>query len=203
MPEQVQKLQHFVDNVLKEAEEESRALQRQMERRRKAALHTARLSAWDSAKTYYDQQAAAMRAEAGGELSRHLLEGQRQIYLRRAEITREVIAEVRRRLVAFLSSPEYPVCLKKTLHEVMGQLDGVDEITLRLRHDDLPLGPMLAESVAPVKVTVEESRIKIGGLNVRCPKLGIRVDCSFDAQLEEMSGHFAEIFGLSLSDSDE
>ncbi len=200
MPEQSLKLQHFMDNVLKEAEEENQALRRQLAKKRAAALHAATLSAGESARAYYEKEAAAIRAEAGRELSRHMQEGKRQVYLRRDQIVREVIEEVRRRLLDFLSSPEYPQCLKSTLHQVMRRLDGVDEIVLRLRRDDLPLGPMLAESVAPVKVKVEESRIRLGGLNVRCPQLGIRVDCSFDAQLEDMSEHFAENFGLSLSD---
>ena len=73
-------------------------------------------------------------------------------------------------------------------------------MVIQLRREDLPLGQKLADSVAPVKATVEEGRFQIGGLVALCPELGIRADCSFDAQLEELGGHFAEIFGLSLSD---
>ena len=32
------------------------------------------------------------------------------------------------------------------------------------------------------------------------PDLGLRVDSSFDSAAGELSGHFAELFGLSLSD---
>lgn len=205
MQDQLVKLQHFTDNVLREASRESQALNREMEERRNSTIHGARLAAWQSAKAYYEKEAAAIRTQAGRELSRHMMEGTRQVYRRRSEIAQEVTGKVLERIRTFVTTPEYPECLKATLGRVMGRLekDGVDEIVLRLRRDDLPLGPMLAESVAPVKVTVQESRIKYGGLNVRCPKLGIRVDCSFDAQLEEMSSHFAEMFGLSISDEPE
>lgn len=200
MPEETQKLLHFTDNVLKTAAAESQELNRKLEEKRKAALHAAKLSARESAHAYYEKQAAQIKAEAGREVSRHLMEGKRQVYLRRNEISKEVFAKVRERLAQFVVSDEYPEHLKRLLRQAMERLDGVEEITLRLRKEDLHLGPMLAESVAPVKVKCEEGRIRIGGLAVRCPQLGIRIDCSFDAQLEELSGHFAETFGLSLSD---
>jgi vacuolar-type H+-ATPase subunit E/Vma4 len=200
MPQETEKLLHFTDNVLKSAQQENAELTRKLENKRKAALHAAQMSARESAQAYYDREAAKIRAEAGREISRHLMDGKRQVYLRRSQVSQEVMAQVRQRLDQFVTSPEYPEHLKKMLSDAMEQLPGVEEITLRLRKEDLPLGPMLAESVTPVKVTCEEGRFHIGGLAVRCPQLGVRIDCSFDAQLEELSGHFAETFGLSLSD---
>lgn len=200
MPEQTQKLIHFTDNVLKAASKESEELERQLADQRKAALDEARKAAWENAKAYYNKEAAKLKAEAGREVSRHLMEGKRQVYLRRSQVAQEVLAQVRRRVDEFVVSPAYPEHLKTLLARAMERLDGVEEIYLRLRQEDLELGPMLAESVAPVKVKYEEGRIQVGGLAIRCPELGIRVDCSFDTELEELGGHFAETFGLSLSD---
>ncbi len=200
MPEQTQKLIHFTDNVLKAASKESEELERQLADQRKTALDEARKAAWENAKAYYDREAARLKAEAGREISRHLMEGKRQVYLRRSQVAQEVCAQVRQRVDEFVASPAYPEHLKKLLARAMERLDGVEEIYLRLRQEDLELGPMLAESVAPVKVKYEGGRIQIGGLAIRCPEMGIRVDCTFDTELEELSGHFAETFGLSLSD---
>lgn len=200
MPEQTQKLIHFTDNVLKAASKESEELERQLADQRKAALDEARKAAWENAKAYYNKEAAKLKAEAGREVSRHLMEGKRQVYLRRSQVAQEVLAQVRRRVDEFVASPAYPEHLKTLLARAMERLDGVEEIYLRLRQEDLELGPMLAESVAPVKVKYVEGRIQVGGLAIRCPELGIRVDCSFDTELEELGGHFAETFGLSLSD---
>jgi vacuolar-type H+-ATPase subunit E/Vma4 len=200
MPEETEKLLHFTDNVLKSAAQENQELNQRLEDKRKAALHAAQMAARESAQAYYDREAAKIRSEAGREISRHLMDGKRQVYLRRSEISKEVMAQVRQKLDQFVTSKEYPEHLKMMLADAMEQLPGVEEITLRLRKEDLPLGPMLAKSAAPVKVVCEEGRFHIGGLAVRCPQLGVRIDCSFDAQLEELSGHFAETFGLSLSD---
>lgn len=200
MPEETKKLLNFTDNVLKTAVRENQERSRALEEKRAAALHAAKLAARESANAYYDRKAAEIRAEAGREVSRHLMEGKRQVYLRRSEMAGEVFDKVRRRLEQFAAAPEYPGCLRELLAQAMARLDGVEEITLRLRREDMPLGQMLADSVAPVKVKCEEGRICLGGLAVRCPQMGIRIDCSFDAQLAELSGHFAETFGLSLSD---
>ena len=200
MPEQAQKLLHFTDNVLKTATEESEALARELEAKRQAALAEARQTSRDDAHAYYERESAKIRAEAGQEVSRHLMDGKRQVYLRRSEISREVLDKVRGKLDEFVASPQYPEHLKGLLAQTVSRLDGVHEMVIQLRHEDLPLGQELADSVAPVKATVEEGRFQIGGLVALCPELGIRADCSFDAQLEELGGHFAEIFGLSLSD---
>lgn len=200
MPEQTQKLIHFTDNVLKAASKESEELNRQLEDRRQAALAEAKKAAWEGAKAYYNKEAAKLKAEAGREISKHLMEGKRQVYLRRSQVAQEVLAQVRQRVDEFVASPAYPEHLKTLLARAMERLDGVEEIYLRLRQEDLELGPMLAESVSPVKVKYEGGRIQVGGLAIRCPELGIRVDCSFDTELEELGGHFAETFGLSLSD---
>ena len=95
MPEQAQKLLHFTDNVLKTATEESEALARELEAKRQAALTEARQTSRDDAHAYYERESARIRAEAGQEVSRHLMDGKRQVYLRRSEISREVLDKVR------------------------------------------------------------------------------------------------------------
>ena len=58
----------------------------------------------------------------------------------------------------------------------------------------------LSAALAPVKVECQEGSFSLGGFILQCSQLGLRVDCSFDNRLDELAGHFAESFGLSLSD---
>ena len=150
MPEQAQKLLHFTDNVLKTATEESEALARELEAKRQAALTEARQTSRDDAHAYYERESARIRAEAGQEVSRHLMDGKRQVYLRRSEISREVLDKVRGKLDEFVASPQYPEHLKGLLAQTVSRLDGVHEMVIQLRREDLPLGQKLADSVAPV-----------------------------------------------------
>lgn len=200
MPEQNEKLQRFSEAVLSEAAREDSALRRQLRDARTAALHDAHIEAREASRAYYDREAGRIRAEAGREVSRHLMDSKRQIYLRRKEISQEVTARVRARVAQFTASPEYPAHLEKLLRAAIAQLPGASSILLRLRQEDMRYAQRLAACAAPLAVECVQGSFALGGLVIRCPELGLRVDCSFDTRLEELSGHFAEQFGLSLSD---
>ena len=202
MQQQMEKLLHFTDAVMKNAVRESDELRKQLEETRTQALERVRDEAKEAARAYYDKEAARIRAEAGREISKHLMESKREIYLRRKEIGQEVFDKVRERIAQYTASPEYPEHLKELLLSALKQLPGATRVSLRLRQEYLPLGPELAKAAAPVKVEYEEGSFSLGGLAIRCPELGLRVDCSFDNRLEELSSHFAESFGLSLSDDE-
>ena len=198
----MEKLLHFTDAVMKNAARESDELRRQLADTRTKTLEKAREEAQEAARTYYDREAARIRAQAGREVSMHLMEGKRKIYLRRKEIGQEVFEKVRQRIAQYTASPEYPKHLEALLAAAMKQLPGARRVSLRLRKEDLPLADRLAKTIAPVKVEYEEGSFSLGGLALRCPELGLRVDCSFDNQLEELASHFAESFGLSVSDDE-
>ena len=202
MQQQMEKLLHFTDAVMKNAARESDELRRQLADTRTKTLEKAREEAQEAARTYYDREAARIRAQAGREVSMHLMEGKRKIYLRRKEIGQEVFEKVRQRIAQYTASPEYPKHLEALLAAAMKQLPGARRVSLRLRKEDLPLDDRLAKTIAPVKVEYEEGSFSLGGLALRCPELGLRVDCSFDNQLEELASHFAESFGLSVSDDE-
>lgn len=200
MPEQNEKLQRFAESVMRDAARESNALRRRLYEARTAALEEAHLEAREAARSYYDREAGRIRAEAGREISRHLMDVKRQVYLRRKEISEEVTANVRARVATFTASPDYSAHLEGLLHAALAQLPGVSAVTLYLREEDLPCASRLAATAAPVAVECVPGSFALGGLILHCPELGLRVDCSFDTRLEELSGHFAEQFGLSLSD---
>lgn len=202
MQQQMEKLLHFTDAVMKNAARESDELRRQLADTRTKTLEKAREEAQEAARTYYDREAARIRAQAGREVSMHLMEGKRKIYLRRKEIGQEVFEKVRQRIAQYTASPEYPKHLEALLAAAMKQLPGARRVSLRLRKEDLPLADRLAKTIAPVKVEYEEGSFSLGGLALRCPELGLRMDCSFDNQLEELASHFAESFGLSVSDDE-
>ena len=202
MQQQMEKLLHFTDAVMKNAARESDELRRQLADTRTKTLEKAREEAQEAARTYYDREAARIRAQAGREVSMHLMEGKRKIYLRRKEIGQEVFEKVRQRIAQYTASPEYPKHLEALLAAAMKQLPGARRVSLRPRKEDLPLADRLAKTIAPVKVEYEEGSFSLGGLALRCPELGLRVDCSFDNQLEELASHFAESFGLSVSDDE-
>lgn len=202
MQQQMEKLLHFTDAVTRGAARQRDALRAQMAETRAKTLEQVREEAQEAARSHYDREAARIRAEAGREVSQHLMEGKRKIYLRRKQIGQEVFDQVRARIAQYTASPEYPKHLEELLAAAMRQLPGAKRVSLRLRREDLPLLERLAQSIAPVEVDCQEGSFSLGGLALRCPELGLRVDCSFDNRLEELVSHFAESFGLSVSDDE-
>lgn len=200
MPEHNEKLQRFTEAVIREAARESNQLRRQLHEKRTAALEQAHIDAREASRAYYDKEAGRIRSEAGREVSRHLMDVKRQVYLRRKAISEEVIDKVRARLADFTASPDYPAHLEQLLRSAMAQLPSPSAVTLRLRDEDMQYAPQLTAAAAPVSVECVPGVFALGGLVLHCPELGLRLDCSFDTRLEELSGHFAEQFGLSLSD---
>lgn len=200
MQQQVEKLLHFTDVVVKDAVRESDAQRQLLAQTRTRTLERVQEEAKEAARAYYDREAARIRAEAGREISKHLMESKRKIYLRRKEIGAEVFDKVRARVAEYTASSEYFPHLRELLRTAAEQLPGAKRVYLRLRREDLPLGEELARAIAPVEVVCEEGAFSMGGLALSCPELGLQVDCSFDNRLEELAGHFAESFGLSVSD---
>ncbi len=200
MQDQSEKLLRFTETVLGQANRESEAMRCQMAHTRSQVLGEAREEAREAARAHYEREAAQIRAEAGREVSRHLMDIKRNVYLRRKEIGEEVFAKVRARLEEFTSSPEYPAYLEKLLKAAMKQVCGATTVSLRLRREDMQYAERLTHLTAPAYATCEEGNFSLGGLAIRCPELGLRVDCTFDNRLNELSSRFAESFGLSLSD---
>lgn len=200
MPEQTEKLLHFTEEVVRNAAQQSEQLKKELEQERAAALAEAKIEAKDAARSYYDKEAARIRAESGREVSRHLMESKRKIYLRRKEITQEVFQQVCERIRAFTQTDDYCGHMEQQLQKAMELLPGAQAVTVQLRAEDMSFAPRLSAALAPVEVECQEGTFSLGGFIVQCSQLGLRVDCSFDNRLEELAGHFAESFGLSLSD---
>ena len=200
MPEQTQKLIRFTNTVMQEAQAEAQQAMQALEEKRAAALAEAREQARADAQAHIKEEVARIHADAGREVSRHLMDCKREIYLRRSQIAAEVFDRVVQRLHAYTASPEYPALLERQLTEAVGRFGLVSEVTVSLRAEDLFLAPALEQAVRPVAVHFREGGFNLGGIVVDCPEIGQCMDGAYDTALADLTGHFAELFGLSLSD---
>ena len=212
MPDMNQKLDRFTAKILAEAADESKRALAEVKRRRELRFQEAEDAALKEAYEYIHGEVARIQSEAGRGVSRHMLENKRALYLRRTEMAQEVFALVRAKIAAFTRTPDYgqriialldfvPVeQVDSVLAEALEQLSGAEEVLVTLRGDDLSFREALAASAPQIRLTFREGDFRLGGLIAESPDLGLRVDSSFDSAAGELSGHFAELFGLSLSD---
>lgn len=200
MPEMTKKLDRFTAAILAEATAETERTLDDLKKKRAAALDQAEDRILLEAFHYIKNEVAAIRAETGRSVSRHMLDNNRALYLRREEISQEVFRLVRGRLEEYTAAPAYAGRLAGLYRQALDTLKGADDVRVYLRPADLPRAEELRRAVPGVNAAFEAGDFTLGGLVAESASLGLRVDATFDNAMEELSGHFAELFGLSLSD---
>lgn len=203
MPDINQKLDRFTAKILAEAAAESRRAMEEVQRRREQRIQEAEDEVLKEAYDYIHTEVSRIQAEAGRGVSRHMLDNKRTLSLRRKEMAQEVFALVRAKIAAFTRTDAYTRRMAALMTEAAGYLDGAKEVLVTLRKEDMGLRQLLTDSVPLMHLTFQPGDFRMGGLVAESPDLGLRVDASFDSAAEELSGHFAELFGLSLSDESE
>lgn len=203
MPDINQKLDRFTAKILAEAAAESRRAMEEVQRRREQRIQEAEDEVLKEAYDYIHTEVSRIQAEAGRGVSRHMLDNKRTLSLRRKEMAQEVFALVRAKIAAFTRTDAYTRRMAALMTEAAGYLAGAKEVLVTLRKEDMGLRQLLTDSVPLMHLTFQPGDFRMGGLVAESPDLGLRVDASFDSAAEELSGHFAELFGLSLSDESE
>ncbi|MEA5038808.1 MAG: V-type ATP synthase subunit E family protein [Clostridiaceae bacterium] len=200
MPESKEKLDRFTAVILSEAiSENERALSAFQEKRRKKLAETKKQADAD-ARAYIHGEITRIRAEAGRQISCRMQESRRTLYQRRNQIAEEVFKSVRQKIAAYTAAPEYGQRLEELLRQALSIVGGTGHVRVYFRPEDQAWVPAL-RSVAP-DAEFLEGDFQLGGLIAEAPDLGLRADSSFDSRLTELNGHFAELFGISLSDAE-
>ena len=199
MPELKLNLDRFTASVLSEATQEAEHSLRDLEEKRRATLAAAEDSALNDSYHFVRSEIARIRAEKGREISRHMLENQRVLALRREEIARSVFDKVVQRLAGYTAGPEYPDRLLALFRQAVEAVGGEGPLVVYLRPEDMGAEAALRRACPGRALEVRSGEFHLGGLIVDCPEQNLRADQTFDTTLRGMEGHFAELFGLSLS----
>lgn len=199
MPELSEKLDRFTALLLSQAAAENERTMQELKEKHDAALSSAEDQILLEAYTYIHGEVSRIRSEQGRKVSRHLLECKQALYRRREEIAGEVFSLVRERIGAFTATPAYAGQLRARLLEAAARLEGAEDLALYLRSADLPLGAQLREALPGRSLDIHPGPFVLGGLILESNSLRLRLDASYDTAMEELSGHFASLVGLSLA----
>lgn len=199
MPELNQKLDHFTATILAEATAETERTLAELKAKRSAAFSGAEDKILAETYHYIRTEVARIKSEAGRQVSRRMLDAKRDLFLRRGQIADEVFALVREKIVAYTHTDAYPQRLKALFGDAVETLKEGDDIRVYLRKADMAQADVLAAALPGMSIGFREGAFLLGGLVAESSSLGRRVDSTFDSALEELDGHFAELFGLSLA----
>ena len=202
MPDMTEKLDRFTAAILAEATAENERVMAQLRAKRKAACDAAEDQSLLEAYHYIRSEVGRIKSEAGRRVSRHMLENKRTLYLRREAIAQEVFGLVEARIQAYTQTPAYLDRLRALLAQALEALPGAKDVRVLLRPADMKYADALG-AAAGRPVVFDQGNFELGGLVAESASLGRQADASFDSAMAERSGHFAELFGLSLSDEDQ
>ena len=202
MADITKKLDRFTAAILAEATAENERVMADLRAKRKAAYDKAEDQSLLEAYHYIRGEVSRIKSEAGRRISRHMLDNKRTLYLRREAIAQEVFAMVRQRIQDYTGTPVYLQRLKALLAQALDVLPGAQDVRVLLRDADMVYADAL-RSAAGRPVTFDKGSFVMGGLIAESASLGRQADASFDSAMADLSGHFAELFGLSLADEDE
>ena len=200
MPDINQKLERFRQLVLEDAQKERGRIMEDVDQQRRQRLDAAQAEIRRRVDAEKQQKAEAIQAETGREISRRMMADKRQIATRREAIGHEVFDAVREKLLAFTETEDYLPHLKKLYVQAFAALGNPYDGVILLRREDMDYSRELAQVLPGRHVQFQEGGFVLGGLIVDCHSRLLRADQSYDTALDDLDGHFAELFGLSLAD---
>lgn len=199
MPESpYDKLDNFTSVITSDALDESGRIYDEIKRESEEALTAAEDEALNDMFRYVKAEVSKIRNDAGRRLSRKMMDNKRRLYLRRKEMTEDILGEVAGKIREYIRTPAYTRQMTSILFRVMDIFDA--DAVVYLRKDDMYLEPLLRKIDTPHTLEFQQGNFTLGGLQASCPSKKLRIDESFDTTLDNLHGSFAEMFGLELAD---
>ena len=203
MPENIEatyaKLEHFTSLITSDAMNDARKMQESIKQEREQILTAAEDDALNDTFRYIKSQVQQIRTQSGRDISKRVMENKRALALRRSEMSAQTLDRVKVRLAQYVQAPEYKAQLRQLIARALEAFHA--DATIYLRAEDMPLAEELSDA-SPFHVEFQEGEFQLGGIRAACTDRHMQIDESFDTTLEELSDHFAELFGLKMADAD-
>ena len=192
-----EKTDNFLKTIKKYADEQRNAMRTEVEQLKEEKIKEAEKKAkYDSEKLIKDKL-EAKRNEETSRLAKLTQEGQKKLFLERAEMTDNVFKKAEEKLIEYTKSAEYSEKLLQSANEIAA-LFGSESCTLYLNEKDMSFADRLKVLFAGETEVCTDKTIKIGGLKGYCNALSIVADETLDSKLGAQREWFIENSGLSV-----
>lgn len=199
MQSEKEKLVQFYNAINDYAKKQRLRILYETEAQNAAELTRAESEALSDAYRMIQRETAEMRASVTKELSSHEYEGRRALFERRVDIEKKVFDEAAEKLSAYTATPDYKNYIyKAVLAAAKTFSSSPDGTVFRVREEDMTFAESI-NSAYGSKCTIEaDSTIQLGGLRALNEGLGIAIDATLDARLEQQHEWFCENADLSI-----
>lgn len=188
-----EKLQHFYDVSIEEAKEDAAKEIQEHRESLSQMLNEHKDARRQGAEAEIKAEADHVRREINKALAAEQITLKRHWSKKQEELKENLFSAVRKKVDAFMQSPEYPDYLCRQIREVQ-EFAGTDEIHISLSSSDSDkLDILTAKIGAELSVSGDDF---IGGIRAAIPEKNIMIDNSFLEGLESMRKEFKFDGGL-------
>lgn len=199
MQSEKEKLVQFYNAINDYAKKQRLRILYETEAQNAAELVRAESEALSDAYRMIQRETAEMRASITKELSSHEYEGRRALFERRVEIEKKVFDEAADRLAAYTATPDYKKYLYKAVLAAAKTFSASPSgAVFRIREEDMSFAESIRSAYGSECTIEPDSTIQLGGLRALNEGLGIAIDATLDARLEQQHEWFCENADLSI-----
>lgn len=195
--EKTAKTDNFLKAIKKYADNQRNTILSEVDNFKKEKIAEAKKKAeYDSEKLIKDKL-EAKKNEQTSKIAKLMQEGQRKLFLERAEMTESVFKKAEEKLIEFTKTTKYSELLNNYAKNISALFDG-KSCVIYINERDMAFADQIKTLFGGKAELCADKTIKIGGLKGYCEALSIVADETLDSKLNAQWEWFFENSGLSV-----
>lgn len=187
----------FLDAINKYAEEQRNKIEAEVELFKEQELEKAETDILSEAYALIQKEMNNMRQKIASETSRKAMEGRKELFGKRREITDRVFEAAKEKLAAYTATEAYPALLQKYAG-ALAEILPADGTVLTLRRQDEAYADLVKQAFGKGCTIAYSDDIRLGGLRAYHQELGRIADETLDSKLEDQREWFAANCGMTI-----
>lgn len=195
--EKTAKTDNFLKAIKKYAVEQRAIMRNEVEQLKEQKIKEAEKKAKLDSEKMIKDKLEEKRNEQTSKIAKMTQEGQKQLFLERAEMTDSVFKKAEEKLIEYASTAEYIAKLEQSAKDIAA-LFCDERCTLYVNERDMASAEKLKSFFNGETEVCADKTIRIGGIKGYCKAMRIVADETLDSKLNAQREWFVENSGLSV-----
>ncbi len=186
----------FLDAINKYAEQQKAQITQEIEDYKNTKIEQATQQGLQDAYDLIRADIASRKAVIVNDLAKKELKLRNELFRERQSLADKVFDQAKEQLLAYTKTDDYTRFLDRSINEIKAHCGTAQCVISIAPSDEEKRG--LIESIIPDAQITVDPHILIGGIKANCPALGILMDDTLDARLEQQREWFIENCGMKV-----
>ncbi len=191
------KTDNFLKAILKYTDEQRQSMHSEINQIKEQKLKEAEAKAKADSEKLIKDKLEEKKNEQTGVLAKKTQDGQKKLFLERAQMTEEVFNRAAEKLIAYTKKSEYSDKLIESAKQI-STLFGNKSCVLYVNSRDIQMADKIKANFSGNAEIIADKTIKIGGIKGYCEELSIVADETLDSKLADQREWFIENSNLSV-----